>query len=57
LIGADRDQMTDEDFRARVQAALTEFGPQPEPVSWARLAPRLRCAGGLAGPDGWLLGP
>src|SRR4051794_40195304 len=46
LIGADRGQMTDEDFRAHVHTALSEFGPQPEPASWARFAPRLRCAGG-----------
>jgi glucose-6-phosphate 1-dehydrogenase len=46
LVGAGRREVSDEDFRALVHEALTEFGPAPASGPWAEFAPRLRFAGG-----------
>jgi glucose-6-phosphate 1-dehydrogenase len=46
LVGVDRRSITDEDFRAHVHGALTEFGPRPDQASWTGFAPRLRSVGG-----------
>jgi glucose-6-phosphate 1-dehydrogenase len=46
LIGNGRGDMTDENFRAHVHDALTEFGPQPEGQDWDSFAQRVFFAGG-----------
>lgn len=46
LIGNGRGQLSDEDFRNRVQEALEEFGPQPGEGPWQEFRSRLRFAGG-----------
>jgi glucose-6-phosphate 1-dehydrogenase len=46
LVGAGRRDVPDEDFRAHVQEALTEFGPSPEDGPWNEFSERLRFAGG-----------
>jgi glucose-6-phosphate 1-dehydrogenase len=51
LVGSARGDLSDEDFRARVHEALTEFGPLGEGGDdtdgpWAEFAKRLRFAGG-----------
>jgi glucose-6-phosphate 1-dehydrogenase len=45
LVGNGRGDMADEDFRAHVRDALTEFGPQPEPSQWNAFAERVFFAG------------
>jgi glucose-6-phosphate 1-dehydrogenase len=46
LVGNGRGDSSDEDFRAHVHDALTEFGPQPEPAEWGAFAERVYFAGG-----------
>jgi glucose-6-phosphate dehydrogenase-like protein len=46
LVGNGRGDITDEDFRARVHDALTEFGPKPEGADWGSFAQRVFFAGG-----------
>jgi len=46
LIGNGRGDVSDEDFRAHVHNAVTEFGPQPEPAQWDAFAKRVFFAGG-----------
>jgi glucose-6-phosphate 1-dehydrogenase len=46
LVGNGRGDVTDEDFRAHVHDALTEFGPTPEPGQWDAFAERVLFAGG-----------
>ena len=45
LIGNGRGDMTDDEFRDHVHAALTEFGPDPKDGPWDEFAKRLRFAG------------
>jgi glucose-6-phosphate 1-dehydrogenase len=51
LVGNGRGDVSDEDFRAHVHDALTEFGPQPEPADWDAFAKRVFFAGGGFGTD------
>jgi glucose-6-phosphate 1-dehydrogenase len=46
LVGNGRGEITDENFRARVHDALTEFGPKPEGQEWDSFAQRVFFAGG-----------
>jgi glucose-6-phosphate 1-dehydrogenase len=46
LVGNGRGDVSDEDFRAHVHDALTEFGPQPDPARWDTFAQRVFFAGG-----------
>ena len=46
IIGSGRGQLTDEEFRERVRAALVEFGPPPDDVVWQVFSDRLSFAGG-----------
>src|SRR5690348_11400165 len=46
LVGNGRGDITDENFRARVHDALTEFGPKPEGADWDSFAQRVFFAGG-----------
>jgi glucose-6-phosphate 1-dehydrogenase len=46
LVGNGRRDVSHEDFRAGVHAALTEFGPAPGDGPWDEFATRLRFAGG-----------
>ena len=46
LVGNGRGDVAHEDFRAHFRAALTEFGPQPEPAEWDSFAQRVFFAGG-----------
>jgi glucose-6-phosphate 1-dehydrogenase len=46
LIGNGRGDVSHEDFKAAVHAALTEFGPKPEDGPWEEFSQRLRFAGG-----------
>jgi len=46
LVGNGRGDLTDENFRAHVHDALTEFGPQPEGQDWDSFAQRVFFAGG-----------
>ena len=46
LVGNGRGDLTDENFRARVHDALTEFGPKPEGQDWDSFAQRVFFAGG-----------
>jgi glucose-6-phosphate 1-dehydrogenase len=46
LVGNGRGDVSHEDFRGRVRAALEEFGPQPDDGLWEEFASRLRFAGG-----------
>src|SRR6202040_1085759 len=46
LGGNGRGDPTDENFRAHVHDALTEFGPKPEAQDWASFAPHVFFAGG-----------
>jgi glucose-6-phosphate 1-dehydrogenase len=46
LVGNGRGNIADEDFRARVHDALTEFGPEPETADWGSFAQRVFFAGG-----------
>jgi glucose-6-phosphate 1-dehydrogenase len=46
LIGNGRGDVTDENFRAHVHDALTEFGPKPEGQDWDSFAQRVFFAGG-----------
>lgn len=51
LIGNGRGQVSDEEFRHRVQEALEEFGPQPHEGPWQEFRSRLRFAGNGFTPD------
>jgi glucose-6-phosphate 1-dehydrogenase len=51
LVGNGRGEITDENFRAHVHDALTEFGPKPEGKDWDSFAQRVFFAGGGFGPD------
>lgn len=51
LIGNGRRQVSDEEFRDRVRAALEEFGPRPEEGPWQEFRSRLRFAGGGFSPE------
>jgi glucose-6-phosphate 1-dehydrogenase len=51
VIGNGRRQVSDEEFRDRVQQALEEFGPRPEEGPWQEFRSRLRFAGGGFSPD------
>jgi glucose-6-phosphate 1-dehydrogenase len=46
LVGNGRGDVSHEDFRGRVQDALTEFGPHPDKGKWQKFADRLLFAGG-----------
>ncbi len=46
LVGNGRGEIADEDFRAHVRDALTEFGPQPVPRQWEPFAQQVFFAGG-----------
>ena len=46
LVGNGRGEITNENFRAHVHDALTEFGPQPEGKDWDSFAQRVLFAGG-----------
>lgn len=46
LIGTGRGQLTDEQFRAHIHDALTEFSTAPKPADWERFSARVRFAGG-----------
>jgi glucose-6-phosphate 1-dehydrogenase len=46
LVGNGRGDITDENFRAHVHDALTEFGPKPEGQDWDSFAQRVFFAGG-----------
>jgi glucose-6-phosphate 1-dehydrogenase len=46
LVGNGRGDLSDENFRAHVHDALTEFGPKPEPALWDAFAGRVVFAGG-----------
>jgi glucose-6-phosphate 1-dehydrogenase len=46
LVGNGRGDITDENFRAHVHDALTEFGPKPEGKDWDSFAQRVFFAGG-----------
>jgi glucose-6-phosphate 1-dehydrogenase len=46
LVGNGRGEVTDEDFRARVHGALTEFGSEPGGEDWDSFAQRVFFAGG-----------
>jgi glucose-6-phosphate 1-dehydrogenase len=46
LVGNGRGDLTDENFRAHVHDALTEFGPQPDGQDWDSFAPHVFFAGG-----------
>jgi glucose-6-phosphate 1-dehydrogenase len=46
LVGNGRGDIPDENFRAHVHDALTEFGPHPEPAQWDAFAKRVFFAGG-----------
>ncbi len=46
LVGNGRGDVSHEDFRAHVHAALTEFGPKPEPAEWDRFSQHVFFAGG-----------
>jgi glucose-6-phosphate 1-dehydrogenase len=46
LVGNGRGDVSDENFRAHVREALTEFGPQPDPADWDAFAERVFFAGG-----------
>jgi glucose-6-phosphate 1-dehydrogenase len=46
LVGNGRGDITDENFRAHVHDALTEFGPKPEGKDWDSFAQRVSFAGG-----------
>ena len=51
LVGNGRGDLPDEDFRAHVHDALTEFGPKPEGQDWDAFAQRVFFAGGGFSPD------
>jgi glucose-6-phosphate 1-dehydrogenase len=51
LVGNGRGNVADENFRAHVHDALTEFGPKPEPREWDAFAERVFFAGGGFGAD------
>ena len=46
LVGNGRGEITNENFRAHVHDALSEFGPQPEGKDWDAFAQRVLFAGG-----------
>ena len=46
LIGNGRGDVSDDEFRAHVFDAITEFGAKPDDSPWDAFAPRLRFAGG-----------
>jgi glucose-6-phosphate 1-dehydrogenase len=46
LVGNGRGDITNENFRAHVHDALTEFGPKPEGKDWDSFAQRVLFAGG-----------
>ena len=46
LVGNGRGEITDENFRAHVHDALTEFGAKPEGTDWDSFAQRVFFAGG-----------
>jgi glucose-6-phosphate 1-dehydrogenase len=46
LVGNGRGDLTDENFRAHVHDALTEFGPKPEGQDWDSFAQHVFFAGG-----------
>ncbi len=46
LVGNGRGEITNENFRAHVREALTEFGPKPEGKDWDSFAQRVFFAGG-----------
>ncbi|HEX8241970.1 MAG TPA: glucose-6-phosphate dehydrogenase, partial [Longimicrobium sp.] len=47
VVGFAREQMGDDDFRARMRAALEEFAQKPGDEEWARFAPRLSYVGSV----------
>jgi glucose-6-phosphate 1-dehydrogenase len=51
LVGNGRGDISNENFRAHVHDALTEFGPQPESVQWDAFSERVFFAGGGFSPD------
>ena len=57
LVGNGRGDVADEEFRAHVHDALTEFGPHPQQGTWESFAQRVFFAGGgfKAGDPGSLL--
>jgi glucose-6-phosphate 1-dehydrogenase len=46
LIGNGRGEVSDEEFRAHVREAITQFGTRPDARAWNAFAQRLRFAGG-----------
>jgi glucose-6-phosphate 1-dehydrogenase len=46
LIGNGRGDVSDEEFRAHVREAITQFGTRPDAGAWNAFAQRLRFAGG-----------
>jgi glucose-6-phosphate 1-dehydrogenase len=47
VIGFARESMSDDDFRARMRAALAEFATEPSDAEWAEFAPRLGYVGSI----------
>lgn len=48
LVGNGRGDIADEDFRAHVRDALTEFGAKPQGTDWDSFAERVFFAGGFS---------